>query len=196
MVKKRLLLWQILIAILFSATSWVSAPSITKAVNFEAACGSYGQGLGWPGRCPQPACSTNGKQCINCGFLQAGNANIIDGYTCLNIPAPQPLPTELNTEIGTLKPQPEELIKALILIMSGLAGGVSLFLLISGAAKYLLSGGNPDAIDEAKSTITHAIGGFLLVFLSVFLLRFIGIDILHIPGFTPAPGGGVNVPYP
>lgn len=137
----------------------------------------------------QPTTCTSGKYCIDCTIIA------VPAHFCLDQPTSQPIPDNIPTEIGIIRPSPEKLISTIIIVMTYLSGGVSLFFTLSGAAKYLTSSGNPEALEEAKATITHALGGFLLVFLSVFLLRLIGVDVLHIPGFSTAPGGGVDVPY-
>ena len=53
-------------------------------------------------------------------------------------------------------------------------GGIVLFImLISGGFKYITSGGHPKGVEEAKKTLTYAIGGMVLLALSFLLLRFI-----------------------
>ncbi|MEK7112403.1 MAG: hypothetical protein AAB875_03675 [Patescibacteria group bacterium] len=53
-------------------------------------------------------------------------------------------------------------------------GGIVLFImLISGGFKYITSGGDPKGVEEAKKTLTYAIGGMVLLALSFLLLRFI-----------------------
>lgn len=117
---------------------------------------------------------------------------VLPAYVCRGAPAAANLPSQVSTEIGVLNAVPDKLILSIVRIFSGLAGGISLLLMLSGAAKYLTSSGNPEALEEAKGIITSALGGFLLVFLSVFLLRFIGIDVLGIPGLSPQGGGFVT----
>lgn len=120
------------------------------------------------------------------------NNAALPAYVCRGSPPAANLPSQVSTEIGVLNAAPDKLILSLVRIFSGLAGGISLLLMLSGAAKYLTSSGNPEALEEAKGIITSALGGFLLVFLSVFLLRFIGIDVLGIPGLSPQNGGFVT----
>lgn len=142
------------------------------------------------GTCPGACIISGGERCVPCNTPSIG----MSGYACQGL-GPT-VPNIVSTEIGTLDATPKFLIEAISKILVYLAGGISMYLLLSGAAKYLFSSGNPEAIEEAKGVIGHALGGFLLVFLSVFLLRFLGVDILHIPGFGPGPGGGVIVPNP
>lgn len=163
-------------------------------------------------------CSTGGdlcgvKQCRNCKISVAGPdpgnlfpipipPNLISiflkfasvpAYTCVAAPPSAAIPLIVSTEIGKINTEPQNLIQTFVRIFTGLAGGICLLLLLSGAVKYLTSSGNPETVEEAKGIITHALGGFLLVFLSVFLLKLIGIDVLGIPGLTPS-GGGFTTP--
>jgi len=54
--------------------------------------------------------------------------------------------------------------------------------MVLGAIQILTSAGNPDKVKAGKELITSALSGLLLVILSIFLLKLIGVDILHIPG--------------
>ncbi len=62
----------------------------------------------------------------------------------------------------------------------GLAGIALFIMLIMGGFKYLTSGGDPKAVEEAKKTLTYAIGGIALIVLSFLILKFIEV-------FTGAP---------
>lgn len=100
----------------------------------------------------------------------------------------------VHTELGDFCKDPPIFIKQIIELLVGVAGGISLILFLVGAGKYMLSQGNPEGTEEAKKIITQALGGVILVFLSVFLVRFIGIDILAIPGLAPFGTGGFCFP--
>lgn len=53
-------------------------------------------------------------------------------------------------------------------------GAIAAFLIIVvGAFKYMSSHGDPKALDSAKSTITWGIVGFVLVFLTYFIMLFV-----------------------
>lgn len=55
----------------------------------------------------------------------------------------------------------------------GLAGIVLFIMLVVGGFKYLTSGGDPKGTGEAKSTLTYAIGGIVLIALSFLILQLI-----------------------
>jgi len=62
-------------------------------------------------------------------------------------------------------------------------GGIAFLLSLWGGLTIILAAGNPEKINEGKQIITSAVSGLLIIILSVFLLRFFGLDILQIPGF-------------
>lgn len=98
----------------------------------------------------------------------------------------------IQTELGFICTNPEGLIKDILTIALGIAGGVALLLMILGTGMYVLSTGNPEKVEEAKHILTAAVSGVLLIFFSVFLLKFIGVDLLGIPGLTGSSGGVVT----
>lgn len=63
----------------------------------------------------------------------------------------------------------------------GFAGIAFFGMLLIGGFNYLTSGDNPKALEAAQKTITYAIAGLLLVFVSFLILVFIyeitGVDV-------------------
>ncbi len=59
---------------------------------------------------------------------------------------------------------------------------VALFLVIYSGIKFINSGGDPKSVDSAKKTLTFALVGLIVVFLSFFIINFIatftGVEIL------------------
>ena len=55
----------------------------------------------------------------------------------------------------------------------GLAGTVALFMIIFAGYQFLFSGGDPKAVDGARKTLTFAILGLFIVFLSFLILNII-----------------------
>lgn len=64
--------------------------------------------------------------------------------------------------------------------------GVALFvMLIMGGLKYITSGGDPKAAEEAQKTITHAIGGLILILCSYLILVLIyKVTGVNVTNFT------------
>ena len=56
-------------------------------------------------------------------------------------------------------------------------------MILVGAFMLSVSQGDPNKTKEAKEIITSAIIGLLFVIFSVTILQFVGVEILHIPGF-------------
>lgn len=83
----------------------------------------------------------------------------------------------------------EEIVGNIISAAVPLAGIVLFVMLVAGGLQYLSSGGNPEGMQKARSTITYAIAGIVLLLLAWFALRFIEI-------FTGVPVTTFTVPSP
>lgn len=66
----------------------------------------------------------------------------------------------------------------------GIGGGIAFLLIVYAGFMITTSQGSPDRLKAGQELLTSAISGVVLLVLSVFVLRFIGIDILKIPGLT------------
>ncbi len=64
----------------------------------------------------------------------------------------------------------------------GFIGAIALLLMIVAAGKIITSAGNPNKIKEGQEMFASVVMGLVFILLSLFLLHFIGIDVLHIPG--------------
>ncbi len=87
------------------------------------------------------------------------------------------------TSIGCIPAKTTSIIKAFIVISVMLSGGVVTIMILIAGFKLSISHGNPSQVQEAKKMISSAIIGLLFVLFSVSIIKIIGIDILHIPGF-------------
>lgn len=87
------------------------------------------------------------------------------------------------TAIGCIPSNPESVIKTVITIGLAAGGGIVLIMILVGSFMLSVSQGDPNKTKEAKEIITSAIIGLLFVIFSVTILQFIGVEILHIPGF-------------
>lgn len=65
----------------------------------------------------------------------------------------------------------------------GLAGIALFVLLLVGGFKFITSGGDPKAVESAKSTLTHAIIGLIVILVSYLILVLIkeltGVDVTN-----------------
>lgn len=87
------------------------------------------------------------------------------------------------TAVGCIPNDPESVIKTVITIGLAAGGGIVLIMILVGSFMLSVSQGDPNKTKEAKEIITSAIIGLLFVIFSVTILQFIGVSILHIPGF-------------
>lgn len=65
----------------------------------------------------------------------------------------------------------------------GIGGGIAFLLIIYAGFMVMSSAGNPDRLKAGQELMTSAISGLLLLIFSVFILKFIGIDILGLYNF-------------
>ena len=90
----------------------------------------------------------------------------------------------LEGDVATLRCIPiviQNIINAALIF----AGIVALILIIYSGIKFIQSKGDPQGVDAAKKTLTYAIIGLIIVFLSFFILNILaevtGIDQLTNP---------------
>lgn len=65
----------------------------------------------------------------------------------------------------------------------GLGGGIAFLLIVYASFMIMTSQGVPDRLKAGQELLTSAISGLVMLIFSVFILKFIGIDILGIGEF-------------
>jgi hypothetical protein len=65
----------------------------------------------------------------------------------------------------------------------GIGGGIAFLLILYGGFMVMSSGGNPERLKAGQELLTSAISGLILLIFSVFILKFIGVDILKLCNF-------------
>ncbi len=88
--------------------------------------------------------------------------------------------TQVETALGCIPTEPAELVKWILGWSIAMGGGIAFLLSLWGGVTIILAGGNPEKINEGREIITSAVTGLIFILFSVFLLRFIGVDILGI----------------
>lgn len=68
-----------------------------------------------------------------------------------------------------------DIISAVLPYLFGIAGLVLLFYLVMAGFSWMLSGGDPKAIESAKGKITTAITGFVILFIAYWLMQLLGL---------------------
>jgi len=90
-------------------------------------------------------------------------------------------PGTINTAIGCIDFNDINLTSQFFLRwLLGIAGGVALFLIWLASYQIATSQGHPRRLQGGQELLLSAIGGLIMIVLSVFLLRFIGVDLLGI----------------
>ena len=70
----------------------------------------------------------------------------------------------------------------LISIIIGFGAGISVLFIVIGAIKYQTSGGNPQRMESAKTTIFAAVGGLILMMISFPAVNMITSTVGETPG--------------
>lgn len=87
------------------------------------------------------------------------------------------------TGIGCISTNPMGAISQLTTFLLGVVGVFIFFQILIGAFTLLTSKGSPQAVQSARERITNSIIALLLIIFSVTILQFVGVNVLHIPGF-------------
>jgi len=89
--------------------------------------------------------------------------------------------SEIQTAIGCIPYSDTNAIAGFFLRWAlGIAGGVALTMIGFAAYRIMTSQGDPRRLQGGQELLLSAIGGLLMVVLSIYLLRFIGVDLLGI----------------
>lgn len=144
--------------------------------------------------CPTYRCGSTPGECVydpNNGFYY--HDECVAEQLCGAPPTPTGTPQRfayqecggngIKTALGCIPTQPSEFIAAVLAIGTGLGGGIAFLMILLGGFKILVSRGNPEAMAEGRDIISSAIAGLMLIIFAVFILRFIGVNILALPGF-------------
>lgn len=112
--------------------------------------------------------------------------NNVDRQKCLDCVGGTTLggqQTGMWTAIGCIPTNAQGIITTIIQLGLGIGGGVTLLLILAGAFRLSVAQGDPKQAEEAKEQITSAVIGLLFIIFSITMLRFIGVQVLNIPGF-------------
>ena len=99
--------------------------------------------------------------------------------------------TKTWTAIGCIAADPNDLLGGIIKLGMGVAGGIAFLLILFGGLQIMTSAGNPEQLNAGRELVSSAIIGLILIIFSIFILRFIGVNIIGIPGWdAPTTSGG------
>lgn len=90
----------------------------------------------------------------------------------------------INTAIGCIPIEDSnELISFFLRWGLGIAGGIAFLLILVAGFQIMTSRGDPNRLKAGQELLTSAIAGIILLIFSIFILRFIGVNILNIKLF-------------
>ncbi|MBI5356530.1 hypothetical protein HZB78_02870 [Candidatus Collierbacteria bacterium] len=88
--------------------------------------------------------------------------------------------TGVKTGLGCLSTNPQILVNTVLPWAIGIGSGIAFLLGLYGALMIVISAGDPEKMQAGKEMITSAVSGLLIIIFAVFILRFIGVDILQL----------------
>jgi hypothetical protein len=209
--------------VILTALFFILATGIFGALNTKAEACTTTQG--WPGSCTEDSgCNQSAadtawdKSIPECTALNipSGNPAVRKIYGCcgtkpanvdfnpckfVSDPKQQQLCTNCKgtwTAIGCITTDPTNPTNIVAIILKlglGLAGGIAFLLILFGGLQIMTSAGNPEQLNAGRELITSAIIGLILVLFSIFLLQFIGVNIIGIPGFGTGTNLMMNGPH-
>lgn len=86
----------------------------------------------------------------------------------------------VNTAIGPISADPGSFISTVLKLAVGIGGVAAIGLIAAGGFTILTSTGDPEKLMNGREMITNALMGLALIVLSMFILEFLGWDILEL----------------
>ncbi len=144
------------------------------------------------------SCQTSADCAASCSFCRARGTGT--GYVCLKGTVDEfENPTNLNdtnsdptcsngngidTAIGCIPVSDTNGFLGWILRWAiGVGGGIAFLLIVYASIMVMTSQGVPDRLKAGQELLTSAISGLIMLIFSVYILKFIGIDILRLGSF-------------
>ncbi|QQG41881.1 MAG: hypothetical protein HYV90_01050 [Candidatus Woesebacteria bacterium] len=92
---------------------------------------------------------------------------------------------EIDTAIGCLNVlgSQEQFFGSLLKWAVGVGGGIAFLLIVYAGFMVMTSAGDPERLKAGQELLTSAISGLILLIFSIFILKFIGVDILGLCTF-------------
>jgi hypothetical protein len=93
--------------------------------------------------------------------------------------------TGIQTAIGCIHvlSSPEVFLGDILRWAVGIGGGIAFLLILYAGFMVMTSAGNPERLKAGQELLTSALSGLILLIFSVFILKFIGLDILGLGAF-------------
>ncbi len=93
--------------------------------------------------------------------------------------------TGINTAIGCVGVLggTDQFLGGLLRWAIGVGGGIAFLLILYAGFMIMTSAGDPTRLKAGQELLTSAISGLILLVFSIFVLKFIGVDILGLGAF-------------
>jgi hypothetical protein len=143
-------------------------------------------------------CDPNQKKCVADPNGTYNSWQLCSNICVDKVPTPSPIPTQnpndvkckgdetgISTAIGCIHVlgTTEGFLSDVLKWAVGIGGGIAFLLIIYAGFMIMTSAGNPERLKAGQELLTSAISGLILLIFSVFILKFIGIDILGLCNF-------------
>ena len=89
----------------------------------------------------------------------------------------------INTAIGCIPVGETDFLNTIIGWAIGIGSGVAFLLIVYSGFMIMTSSGSPERLQAGRELLTAAIAGLILLIFSVFILKFIGVDIFGLCKF-------------
>ena len=143
------------------------------------------------GHCTPLACANGPVPGGDCGIPLVNCCNndppAVPGTTFGGFCPPTGGGTGIETPFGCLNIEGKETISTLLTWAVGIGGGIAFLLIVYAAFMMTTAAGDPKRIKAAQELLAAAMGGLVLIVLSVVLLNFIGVKVLNLPTFVGNP---------
>ncbi|HLL61124.1 MAG TPA: hypothetical protein VK338_05375 [Candidatus Nitrosocosmicus sp.] len=94
-----------------------------------------------------------------------------------------PDPNSHYTVLGCISTVPGKFVGGISSKAFQLIGGISFFFLLYGAFLVATSRGDYEKLNQGKRVVYGAIAGLLFALFSIFIIRFLAVNVFKIPGF-------------
>ena len=90
----------------------------------------------------------------------------------------------IDTALGCIPFQTQGFTAALLGFLAGMAGAISLIIMLIATVQIMTGGDNAEQVKKGKELFTGAITGLFFIIFSVTLLKIVAGDIIQLPGFN------------
>ena len=144
--------------------------------------------------------STRGQVCDTQNHVFGCNGSTGGSGAAANpTPPPNPPPcagscSSIQTGLGiNLPTDAVGFATAVMGMVLAIGGLIALLIIIITGYKVLTSQGDPEKIKGARESLTAAIAGLLFIIFSLAILSFVGVSVIHIPGFGSASNASIRI---